>query len=603
MAETRVTVLAIGQGSASLIEVWEGDSYEKRSNLFVALMDCGSDDSKERQNVIASISTIQEAMIRRTGDETQPYLDVLIISHQDKDHWDKLNILFEKVNGKRIINELFNNVETCIQKPALINMLFDKMSDITVLAGQEQYSNIKSICDIVLYKGSQHLQIEGQELYTNITYSYTYFFEFKTYTVQFETDDPYLEISITYNDNKDKNKNNYKWSFTKDNISEEYRYDYNEKEQLYELKGPCPNRAIPENCSWERIFKETMDHFFCRTQIYLSSDIIMAIFSRYQEFLENFTIKFVQETIANNQNLQCYIGQTFIGGQENIYSRSFENMRDRIKAVTNSRIEQLIRNQNRKEILMHRELGMKCTVLCCNTLSNCNFRPGGSGRSLEHNASSAVVQWEINGDKVLYPGDATVHTMYYMLMNNLTSTSQNCILLAPHHGSGTTSGIADKNGPGDSWEVLEGFLKNIHPRGIFISAGLNNRHGHPNLSFVLKAVGALFTQKTDLHYIYYNTQLSGNTERDYQMTNAIIPLYTTVSYNKDEQIEYMSYSFSPHLNNKDKQCEEELLDQAEAAITVEQAVPFGEEQPERSIRASVIDLNQVNFLEDRFERR
>jgi hypothetical protein len=612
MAEVRVTVLAIGQGSASLLEVWEGDSYEKRSNLFVALMDCGSDDNKIKQNVKDSIFTIKDAMNRHSDTEgfTPPYLDVLIISHQDKDHWDKLDMLFEEVNGKRTINALLSTIETCIQKPAVINNLVFPVTGVKILAGQEQYSKIKGLfSQTALYEGSQHLQIGDQEYYTNIEYSYNYLFKITSYTLQFEIDDPYLEISVSYNCNKKSN-----WSFVMEDIDELYNYYFDQSLQLYVLLRDSQLIGFPSDWDVAGVLKETMDNLITRTGVNISSDIIVAIFTTYNNLLDTLTCDKVVAIIDNNLDLKCFIGQTFIGGQEDIYSKSFKNMRDRIKAVTSTGIEQLIGNQTNREIYNNHELGVKCSVLCCTKLSNCKLSGGGSGRSLEHNASSAVVQWEISGVKVLYPGDATVHTMHYMQNENLTKKALNCVLFAPHHGSGTTSGIANKSGSSDPWELLEKFLNSMQPQQIYISAGENNRHGHPNLSFVNKSEAVLRTKTADLHYICYNTQMSGNTGRDYRMAFEVIPLYTTVIYNIHGQTINMPCSFFINMDNKDKLCEEDSFDQVASEITAVQAVPFAEEQKqekkeqsqeqqERIIRTSVIDLNQVNFLEDGFERR
>lgn len=606
MAQVTVTILAIGQGSASLLEVWEGASYGTRTNYFVALMDCGSDDNKTRPNVVNSVAAIQDAMNRHSYGEgfSPPYLDILLISHQDKDHWDKLDLVFENVQGKRQINHSGMLIDTCIQKPAAIGDLDFSTVGAIKLASQEQYSKLGRIIDTALYTGSQHLLIGNQDYFMNIEGSYLRVSNKASYTLQFEIDDPYLEISLFYNNDTFFSD----WNLVTDNERITYSYHKNFITGQYDLAENYFT-VVASYDGWDilGVFQMTLDALIAKDQLSIQSDAILKVFAIYDSFLGQFNYDDIVEIIEMNMDLKCFIGQGFIGGQEEIYSRSFKNMRDRIKAVCSTNIEQLIANQLRHDIYFRYGSGIRCEVLCCTTLDQCNFSGGGSGTSLKHNASSAVAQWYINNTKVLYPGDATIHTMYYMRTRGLLNYAKDCIMLAPHHGSGTTSRKASCGAGEDPWAELGYFLNGIQPSEIIISAGEENRHGHPNSSFIQKSEQALGSKAVAKHNICYNLQPSGNKNRSYSLKEETVPLYTTVVYNQFNQTVNENRSLNTSLTVSAEAyvaAAVEELKEGKPVLAIEEAKQLISDhrvkQKESGFRESGIDLNQVDFLEDLF---
>lgn len=549
MADVTVTVLAIGQGLSSLLEVWEGASYAKRTNLFVALMDCGSDDNKEKQNVKDSITAIQDAMNKHTniGGFTPPYLDMLIISHQDTDHWNKLHLLFDGIKGKRQINHNGQLIDTCIQKPTEIEKLDFPSVNADILISQEQYSKFNlAAANMAIYKGSQHLVIEKQDYFMNIEWSYSELFKSNGYTMGFKIDNPYLEISLCYNYNT-------------------------------------------TSSDWNIITK--------------TGSI---------QFLLNLNYKKVEETIDKNSDLHCCIGQSFIGGQEDIEQPSFKEYKDKIKALSSTEVVQLIKNQKNQEIFINTSWNLTCKILCCTTLSNCKFSGGGSNKGLKRNASSAVALWSINNTKMLYPGDATIHTMYHMRQNHLLECAESSIVLAPHHGSGKTSAKASRNtsikrhSP-DRWEELGFFLNGIQPSKIIISAGMDNGHGHPNSSFIEKSEKAFDTNNTAEHNICYNTHPSGNKDREYKEKKEQCPLYTTVVYNNFGRTEYQPHSSNFRTTKLDNGFRSNLTEDRQGIEVIQNAQALNQEliigvekEEEQSSKKSTINLNQLDFLDYKF---
>lgn len=124
----------------------------------------------------------------------------------------------------------------------------------------------------------------------------------------------------------------------------------------------------------------------------------------------------------------------------------------------------------------------------------------------DQNGCSIITIYYRDGEvlKSVLPGDATTLTALhfnfkikkefknkkYEKMDTAPSS-----LMAPHHGSCTSMDM----------DVFEAFLKNINAKRIAISAGIKNRHGLPNNSFMLRCNHCLTDTNAGDHYLYYNT--------------------------------------------------------------------------------------------------
>lgn len=611
MANVTVSYLAIGQGNCSLIEIWEGASYAARSNLFIALIDCGSDDSMGNQNVIDSIATITTAMGKHSAGTgfTPPYLDILFVSHQDMDHWNKLDMILNSANGKRKINHGLRDIDTCIQTPAAIASINFSPVVATVLASQEQYSKWKVFVDTALYRGSQHLLIDSQNYYMAIEWSCIDIIKKQvSFKLEFEIDDPYLEISLSFGNDCSLGG----WTFELENETYRYTYYMNGYTKKYELTKDFTIIKMDDSWKLTEAFQATLDELIKVKKLKIKSSTIVSLYTSYYNFLNKFTYEDVVQIINDKQDLKCYIGQAFIGGEEGIYSPSFIGMRDRIKAVCSTEVVQLIKNQKKHIIYFNRDWNMETTMLCCTELSNCKLTGAKSEKSIKNNASSAVALWCINNNKFLFPGDATVHTMYYMTNNNLLDDTTASIMLAPHHGSGTSSKVSSKkrgrNGvQPDPWAILERFLETIKPSEMIISAGINNTHGHPNRSFIAKSEKTLSLTSADPHNICYNVLDSGRTSKNYQRMDEKITLFTNAVYNQAGQLVYMNYNrVCSTITPTSAFVEPETY--VSSAIEPQRIIelPHKElhrlQQKEAIYQKSAIDLKQVDFLESIIRR-
>jgi len=80
------------------------------------------------------------------------------------------------------------------------------------------------------------------------------------------------------------------------------------------------------------------------------------------------------------------------------------------------------------------------------------------------NANSVVLKLQVNNVSFLFTGDATAETEQSMINDGLSLRSD--VLKVAHHGSRTSTSQA--------------FLDAVNPTYAVISAGLDNRYGHPH---------------------------------------------------------------------------------------------------------------------------
>ena len=104
------------------------------------------------------------------------------------------------------------------------------------------------------------------------------------------------------------------------------------------------------------------------------------------------------------------------------------------------------------------------------------------------NNHSCVLLVEFNGQKILLAGD--IEKDVERILSEREEISSVDILLAPHHGSKTSS--------------TAGFLARVRPHRVIYSAGFHNQHGHPHL--------AVQARYTEMGAVPHNTAYAGALE-------------------------------------------------------------------------------------------
>jgi competence protein ComEC len=122
------------------------------------------------------------------------------------------------------------------------------------------------------------------------------------------------------------------------------------------------------------------------------------------------------------------------------------------------------------------------------------LHPGPGSAALSANNSSCVIRLEYRGFSVLLPGDITAEVEQKLVKEQASSLSAT-VLVAPHHGSKTSSSLP--------------FLRAVDPALVVFSTGYRNRfrHPHPDVlrryhrlgiaSLDTAAAGAVFLQVED----------------------------------------------------------------------------------------------------------
>lgn len=115
------------------------------------------------------------------------------------------------------------------------------------------------------------------------------------------------------------------------------------------------------------------------------------------------------------------------------------------------------------------------------------------------NNGSCVVQFSDGVRQVLLPGDIEIDAEQALIKHygdSLSSELRSSVLVAPHHGSNTSSSNA--------------FIKAVSPDLVFYPAGLNNRYGFPKPEVISRYENAGIIQ----YSVDVNGQLSVNFEQD-----------------------------------------------------------------------------------------
>ena len=101
------------------------------------------------------------------------------------------------------------------------------------------------------------------------------------------------------------------------------------------------------------------------------------------------------------------------------------------------------------------------------------------------NNNSLVFKLVFNDFAMLFPGD--IHSDREHLIANLTGDQMEAdILLAPHHGSNTSSS--------------KFFLDHVRAKSVIMSCGFQNRYGFPHPSVLIRYKDSgLSVFRTDLH--------------------------------------------------------------------------------------------------------
>lgn len=594
----KATVLAIGQGCATLLEIWE--EYSKQ-NIFVGLIDCGSDDNKESLNVKKSIETIQTAMDNHINYDhiVPPFLDALIITHQDKDHWDKLDMLFDEVKGARTEATVDAPIQMCIPDVSRISSIVFG-DDYQVRYSEEYYAILKKAGGNLLYNGFQEV-MKDNVVYSNeleLIYEYSLNTDFVPKQITtVSTNVGEVEFSIYINYEPISRLINWEINIDDDFYSFLYSKSIDGKFCLtYQFYKDDEEfiKIIQETdaFNFELVIKESLV-FSKAVEKGIDANVVYEIISIYGQFMTMIKPQDIIDTVGKSYSIKQCIGRVFVGGDVNLESPSFQRMKRKLNAISFEGVGSLTDEAGWFPVYGLNDLPLK--LLCCRNYSNLGYGPKSAQVGIKRNASGAVILWDY-GNQILFPGDATVHTMFYLRENNLLEDAKGSVLIAPHHGSGTTSKDCATE---DSWTELNLFLAALAPKAILISSGYQNHHGHPNSSFVQCSIEANTMTRDDVvHNIYYNDKRSGNKEKKYLnnlQTN--YEVYTTIMNNPKNRENEVGYAHIVNFLTEYQPIEFTYINTLENIEKVEEVVISAQGDNQFTAKTKpIIDLDKIDFL-------
>lgn len=531
MYEIVVSMLPVGQGAMNLIEVYEREGFSRRlENL--TMIDCGfMKNASLLKNTLNSVKYATEQMRRRFEQGDGIYLDNLIFTHRDLDHWTLFDNLWEELFGPNYYMK---------------EAAFDHLEGVRWLDNHESVSE-----SYYMYESAQ----------TEI-YVYQKYFESPS-----ELSEPNFEISgkITYRADKRQSIQEVRSQLFYSSKSSGGIFRAN-----WDMAGLSMKAYVPEcdenflNVKLARAnsgfilhgFFKGEDHIWFYEGKYPQED------SEFRQFIAEFTLNVlggmeefkdinviesflrewfvfkgigdIIETVKGGVEVSNVIGSVFVGGNTKA---------DFKKGKTLTRVGEMLKRariaskHGVTELKKDDEIPIldPITLLVLERLDLDGLKaiPRVEGNTvidagILNNGTSAVsVLFNRNDDgfqKFFFPGDATVHTFYGMILDLRHELFCDAVWTAPHHGSQRTI-----SGEGDDEKMVFPFLlKNTTPRAMVITAGFNNRHGHPNFSFMrwISEYFRVLRRRVQKHSIVFNLNDSRNGEWRYIWSR--FPMYTSL---------------------------------------------------------------------------
>ena len=550
MYSITVSVLPVGQGSMNLIEVYETEMF-RRELVGLTMIDCGSARSRPCKNT--SLSEYERAAVKYAAERMKQrfkqgdglYLDNLIFTHRDSDHW----VLFDNLWGE-LFGEDYSLVEGNPDEQTGVRWLdvdencFENYY--TSQSGQNSTYEYQVFYNTP-YSLGRSCEIEGKIIYRNEEELSKLSFRNKWYGGVFQAGWGTAGLSMkAYIPEKEENLLKVKLVRSQDRFiihgifrGEDQHWDVMEDPQSEDGIRQLIVTFAMELLGEEKEFKGLED---------------------IGDFLQD---KFVPKSreeiemiIESGVQINDVIGCTYVGGyadadygkkgyltgvgkmlqRAHIASRSgvVELDRDRLIPITDKVILLVLERlevEALQSIKVEDGAEIKLDIL----------KNGTSGVSVLINTEDEDVQ------RFFFPGDATAHTFYGMILDLRYQLFSNAVWTAPHHGSiRTISGKAE----GEEVEMLPWLLDTTEPSAMVVSAGLKNRHGHPNFSF-MECMDAYFQNRKkgiEKHGIYYS--LNDDKHGDWHYTIIRYPVYTSIQTDDGIDFVYQNHRFTINGSSK-----------------------------------------------------
>lgn len=568
MIKIDVTMLPVGQGAMNLIEVYvvEGSS---RWLYDLTLIDCGFQHTgpvrlnklpiQDKKVVEYTVGKMRERSKLVDG----IYLDNIIFTHRDTDHWILFDNLWEELYGgnfaiqrrsdRGLMGSVIRSFNDQVQETFYINepkTIFEQQSvfNSSDVYGQPYYEiwgkhsiqggiekteiifrtmSSGGLCKAVWFRGSLEVLAFTRENQNSILMA------------NLISDDG---ASMTYNLRGD----SFVWK---------------------------SGRPLPADDNQVReLLVEFIQHIMQYEELHQKLEGIENLYGFLTELFVYRPAEEITQIIMNGTQVSGVVGHIFAGG--NIAADQNE------KTKRLSRVGLMLKRAellSADGVICELAAGMSISLLgslelqVLERLSVPDLLDIGSrdtrwesrsSPAIKNNGTSAVLVLTDGTDdfqKFFFPGDATVHTFYRMLDSDLGGWFMDAVWTAPHHGSYTTNWGYEvtRDGAGevvDRIDIFPFLLEMVSPRAVVITAGCNSSHGHPNFSF-LGWLQQYFCSKSVTvrpHNICFN--LSDTSDGEWRYTNTKYPVYTSLQYEEDWKKYIFNMTYQAHVFHMEDPC-------------------------------------------------
>ncbi len=507
-----LTVLPMGQGACNLIEIYGRDKANDPEKLiYLGMVDCGSDDSKENININESFAYLWNKMYQRgkVRNTDKPLIDIVLLTHRDSDHHDKFMPLETYLQNNVISYDSTKGRGKTAKKKTYTRSVKKGFQSYKAYSKGDEEARIYSLHKIGMQMLAEFYKENSPKI---IKRRYT----------------------LNRNNNKiklSKYKNYYKVQINDD--SEKTIESVDTDSVLEGLKDKLNNNTTFNQAQKDDIiteFRETM-----------KSDI------NYNS---------IDDEIGKHPLAPPIVDLCYYSGKDVSL--------DGVELFTQAAKDPKYLPNHSMSTINVPDTNAKIEILC--SLSKYDKKISNVKKS-EENLASAVSLWNTGKGKYILAGDATVHTMENL--NNIYKNDyENAnVMTAPHHGADLTSrGFIKKSGeakPKNMWKIYSDLINKYKPQGIAISAGYDNKHGHPGRNF-LDVTYCYFNNNNKVneteHSIYANLDDTvKNSNRRYGLYKTKAPIYSILQKNDAgnlcfRALQYSDSSYTPVDGNWSNQC-------------------------------------------------
>lgn len=450
MTDARFYIYNVGHGVSTLLMGFK----ESDGSPYCGIFDCGSKGA----NYKCELGKVIDDMVGKIQAVRAEYIDDVVISHQDKDHWNMFLDLFFKLNGFEDYYDVafgkYGELAWLLENDNILYTIWD--------------GAFMRVCSAREYKYTAALAF-GDDITKVLNFEVSIYISKRRYEISIlvcETEG-YIDITI------------------------------DEKRTRREIAG---GTVINVEYLVDRIIIPLIGRITFNLQLALdnlklsfSNDNIELLYSKFYDHQNFKEITFPLRRVTSGGDMPGDRYETFL-----IFLQQL------VKAYNNVETDDkhFIRKRYGAYISMTEDIDQTDSedIMFPNCFTD--LAPNKSNPAIIRNLSSVVLQFNIDVNNVLVlPGDVTAHAFeriascidYHIPGGALK------LFLAPHHGSDHTNFLDVTKEPIN--QLIEAILEN-NRECSFVISGYNRNDDHPGQKFTEEVVSCLKDGSTPYHYAW-----------------------------------------------------------------------------------------------------